>query len=417
MLNRARPARAVVTRRERILLILFLGALTALGPFTMDLYLPAFPSVARDFGTTPGVVQLTLTATAIGLGVGQLLVGPWSDRVGRRVPLVLATILHVAASVGIAIAPTIELVALMRFGQGFGAAASGVVAAAMVRDLFGGIQLVRILSRIALINGLAPIAAPLIGSQLLRVFDWRGVFWMLAAYGFVLLVAAVTTIRETLPSAFHISVDRRSIMTNVRAVLGDRVFVGAALVGGMTFASIITYLSISPFLFQGVYGLTVQEFGLLFAAVAVALLIATQAAALLMRYFEPAWLLAVALPVLLLAGAAMIVVDALRIGLLSVAVPCLVLVATCGFCGPCLQVLVLEHHPREAGTAGAITGFLNCVVGGVVSPIPGLLGLVSGSSLGVIVVVAMIVALAALWLVIRPRRVPKLARHPESAMA
>lgn len=400
------------TRPRRLRLIVILGTLTALGPFTMDLYLPAFPSVATELATTEGAVQITLTATAIGLGIGQLIVGPWSDRIGRRTPLVAATSIHVVASIGVAMAPSIELVALMRFGQGFGAAASAVVASAMVRDVFAGHALVQVLARIALINGLAPIVAPVLGSQLLRVMDWRGVFWLLAGYGLLILIAAVTSIPETMRGRPTTTGAAATLRVRLAVVLGDRVFVGATIVGGMVFASIITYLSTSPFVFQGEYGLDAQGFGLLFAIIAVGLFAATQCAARLMRKWEPAWLLAIALPVLLLAGVSLVVTEQWGLGLIGAALPCLLLVATCGFCGPCVQVLVLERHPREAGTASAVSGFANTAIGGIVSPIPGFIGALNGASIGVTTIVASGIAMIALWIIVRPATVAPLTRNP-----
>ena len=164
----------LLSRRQRLVYVLVLGALTALGPFTIDLYLPAFPVLQSELGVSAAAVQLTLTGTMIGFGFGQLIVGPWSDKVGRRLPLILATGLHIAASVAAALAPDITWLLVFRLLQGFGAAAGGVVAMAMVRDLFGGKPLVRMLSRLALVNGLAPVLAPVIGSQMLAIMDWRG---------------------------------------------------------------------------------------------------------------------------------------------------------------------------------------------------------------------------------------------------
>jgi len=159
------PSRSLVGRPA--LLAAVLGALTALGPFTMDLYLPAFPEVQTDFAASATAVQLTLTATAVGMGVGQMVVGPLSDNIGRRIPLIGATVLHVVASALIAISPGVDIVAIARFGQGFGAAGGAVVAAAMVRDLFGGKKLVKMAAQIAFVTGFAPIIAPVIGAQLL----------------------------------------------------------------------------------------------------------------------------------------------------------------------------------------------------------------------------------------------------------
>jgi DHA1 family bicyclomycin/chloramphenicol resistance-like MFS transporter len=192
--------------RQRLVYVLVLGALTALGPFTVDLYLPAFPALEQDLDVSTALIQLTLTATAVGFGLGQLVVGPWSDRVGRRLPLILATAVHVAASIAVALAPDIVWLGVFRVIQGFGAAAGSVVAMAMVRDLFGGLPLVRMLSRLALVNGLAPILAPVIGSQLLLIMDWRGIFYVLAGYGALVMVATALFIVETLPPARRIDV-------------------------------------------------------------------------------------------------------------------------------------------------------------------------------------------------------------------
>ena len=162
-----------LSRRQRLVYVLLLGGLTALGPLTIDLYLPAFPILEEDLGVSAGAIQLTLTGTTIGFALGQLVVGPWSDRIGRRLPLIIATLLHIAACVGAAVSPEIVTLGVFRVLQGAGAAAGGVVAMAMVRDLFGGRPLVRMLSRLALITTLAPLLAPLIGSQMLRFTDWR----------------------------------------------------------------------------------------------------------------------------------------------------------------------------------------------------------------------------------------------------
>jgi MFS transporter, DHA1 family, multidrug resistance protein len=160
-----------LSSRQRLVYIIVLGALTALGPFTVDLYLPAFPAVEKDLDTSVAAIQLTLTATTIGFALGQLLVGPWSDKIGRRIPLIVATALHILASLGIIFAPDVEWVGALRVVQGIGAAGGGVVAVAMVRDLFGGLPLVRMMSRLALVSGLAPMVAPIIGSQLLLFMD------------------------------------------------------------------------------------------------------------------------------------------------------------------------------------------------------------------------------------------------------
>ncbi len=237
-----------LSRGRRFVYVVVLGALVALGPFTIDLYLPAFPRVASEFGVPDSDIQLTLTATSIGFGLGQLLVGPLSDRVGRRVPLLLATTLHVIASIAVALAPSVPVLIALRLVQGVGAAGGGVVAMAVVRDLFGGQPLVMMLSRLALVSGVAPVLAPVIGSQLLAVLDWRGVFWCLAGFGALVLLAAALLIRETLPPARRRMRGHSTVGERYRALFTDRIFVGALIIGGMTFAGVFTYLSSSPFI-------------------------------------------------------------------------------------------------------------------------------------------------------------------------
>ncbi|BDZ45723.1 hypothetical protein GCM10025866_16320 [Naasia aerilata] len=190
-----------LSRAQLVLFVIVLGALVGLGPFTIDMYLPAFPVLTKDFGVSDAAVQLTLTGTTIGFGLGQLVVGPLSDRFGRRIPLLAATTLHVLACVGAALAQDVTVLGLFRVLQGIGAAGGGVVAMAMMRDLFGGRALVRMLSRLALVTSLAPVVAPVIGSQLLRAVDWRGLFLTLAGYGLVMVIIAALCLRETMQRA------------------------------------------------------------------------------------------------------------------------------------------------------------------------------------------------------------------------
>lgn len=391
-------------------LVVVLGALTMLGPFTMDLYLPAFPAVQRDLLASEVSVQLTLTATAMGMGVGQLIVGPISDIFGRRWPLLLATMLHVISSIGVAVSPEIGLVSLARFGQGVGAAASAIVTVAMVRDLFGGYRLVRMLATIALISGLAPIVAPVLGSRLLLLISWRGVFWVLAIYGVIILICCFFVIPETILQTRQREGGLAAIAGRTRAILTDRVFIGVTIVGSMIFGTLITYLSTSSFVFQTQFGLNPQQFGILFAFNALGLLAATQSAARLMRVFEPAWLLSISLSTLLASGIALILLNLVGAGFLPIAVACFVFLASCGFSNPCVSILILKDQKGRAGTAAAITGFANSMIGGLLSPLPGLIGGASAASLGMVTCGAAFLGLCGLLLIVRPWRVSKLVR-------
>jgi len=399
-----------LSRRQRLVYVFVLGALTALGPFTIDLYLPAFPLLKQDFGVTDGAVQLTLTATTIGFAIGQLIVGPWSDKVGRRTPLILATSVHIVASVLAALAPNIEMLATLRVLQGMGAAAGVVVAMATVRDLFGGLPLVRMLSRLAMVNGLAPILAPLIGSQMLQVVSWRGVFVFLACYGAVVIIGTITLIVETLPPGRRQEAGHTTVGQRYRVLFSDRVFVGVALIGAMVFSGLFSYLSASPFLFQDVYGLSTQAYGVLFAVNSIGVVAGVQVSARLARRVGPQWILACSTAVLFVTALTIVLLGLAGAGLPGILVPLWFFIAACGFSFPQIQVLALAAHGKEAGTAASLLGALNFGVAGIVSPLVGVLGIGSAVPMGAVMAGTALVAIGLLWLVVRPRSVPALTR-------
>lgn len=400
----------LLTRRQRLVYVLVLGALTALGPFTVDLYLPAFPVLQDELGVSAAAVQLTLTGTMVGFGFGQLIVGPWSDKVGRRLPLILATVLHIAASVGAALSPDIVWLSVFRLLQGFGAAAGGVVAMAMVRDLFGGKPLVRMLSRLALVNGLAPVLAPVIGSQLLAVMDWRGVFWVLGAYAVVVVGAVAFLIVETLPESRRHVAGHSTLRDRYGALFRDRVYLGAAIIGGMTFTGLFGYLSTSSFLFQELYAFSAQEYGLLFAVNSIGVIVGVQTSSRLMRGpVPPQWILAAATFVHVSMAIAILVLDSNGAGFWGTAIPLWFYILACGFSFPAVQVLALANHGSEAGTAASLLGAMNFGLAGLISPLIGLLGVGSAGPMAFVMLLAASVAIVALWVLVRPKSVPPLS--------
>lgn len=393
---------ATMTRNERLTYVLLLGALVALGPFTIDLYLPAFPSVAHELATTDAAIQLTLTATTVGFGLGQLLVGPLSDAVGRRWPLLIATAVHVLASIGVSMAPTVEWVMVGRVLQGMGAAGGAVVAMAVVRDLFAGQRLIRMLSRLALVQGFAPVFAPVIGSQLLRVIDWRGVFVFLAGYGFVVTLVAAILLVETLPAHRRGSFSSATVARRYRRLLSDGAFLGIAVVGAATFTALFSYLSASSFILQERFGLSAQEFGLVFGANSVGLVTGTQVSARLMRRFAPRIVTALGLAVMTAGAVALVVCSLLDAGLLGVVIPLFFVIAPAGLVMPTVQVMALADHAGEAGTAASLIGAANMAVAGSVSPLVGVFGN-SALAMGAVMLGALAVGQASLWLVVRRR--------------
>lgn len=396
-------------RSQRLGLVLLLGLLTMLGPFTVDLYLPAFPALQRDLGVSASAVQLTLTATTIGFGLGQLVVGPWSDRIGRRLPIVLATALHVGASIGAALAPDVVSLGILRALMGVGAAAGGVVAMAMVRDLFGGIPLVRMLARLSLVSGLAPVVAPLVGSWLLIVVEWRGIFWVLAGFGAALTIATAVFLRETLPPARRSIGGHSTVRQRYGVLAHDRVFVGVTIVAAMNFSGLFAYLSSSSFVFQDLYGLSPQGYGLLFAVNSVGIAAGVQLASRLARSWGPQWTIAVAQLVQLLAAAGIVAAYQLQLGFLGTAVPLWCFILGVGLVFPSVQVLALAHHGEEAGTAASVLGAANFSIAGLISPLVGALGVSSPAPMAAVMMAAALAGALALWAVVRPRTVPALA--------
>lgn len=407
MTTLAHPGDAL-TRGARLLYIVLLGALVGLGPFTVDLYLPAFPALAANFRVSDAAIQLTLTGTTIGFALGQLLVGPWSDKVGRRVPLLTATAVHIVASLGAALSPDVVWLAAFRVLQGMGAAGGAVVAMAMVRDMFGGRPLVRMLSRLALVTTLAPIIAPVLGSQLLLVTDWRGVFYFLAAYGAVVVLFVGFFLVETMPRKDRPDPAHGTVRQRYRAIFADRVFLGVALVGAMQFSGLFAYLASSSFLFQEVYGLDAQQFGLLFGINSLGVFAGVQLSARLTRVLGPQWILVLTTAVQFTAASAIILAALVGAGLLGVLIPLFFFIMACGFGFPMVQVLGLINHAREAGTAASLLGAINFGLAGAISPIVGLLGISTAVPMGAVMATTAAVGIASIWLIVRPRTVPAL---------
>jgi DHA1 family bicyclomycin/chloramphenicol resistance-like MFS transporter len=396
-----------LSRNRKLLYILLLGALTALGPFTIDLYLPAFPALEASLGVSEAEVQLTLTGTTVGFALGQLVVGPLSDKFGRRLPLILATALHITASVGAAVSTDLATLGLFRVLMGIGAAGGGVVAMAMVRDLFSGYAMVRMFSRMALVNGLAPILAPVIGSQLLLIMPWPGIFYFLAGYGTLVIIAAILLVRETLPRELR----GKSGLTagqRYKLLFSDRIFVGLLLLGGMNFAGLFAYLSASPFLFQDVYGFTPQQYGLLFGINSLGIVAGVQTSSRVIKRVPPQWILACSTAWMFLMAVLIVVFDQLGFGLWGVMVPLWFYILGTGFTFPCVQVLALSKHGAQAGTAASLLGAATFMMAGIVSPVVGWFGEISATVMGGVQASSILLAAAALWLVVRPRTVPSI---------
>lgn len=373
--NRTAPALSDrFVGRKYVQLVLVLGALSAIGPLTIDTYLPALPTLTAELGATDAQAQMTITGLLIGLGFGQLIVGPLSDAVGRRKPLLIGLAGHGLMSVLCALAPSITLLAVTRTLQGLAGAAVAVVAMAVVRDVFSGYRAAQLLSRLLLVLGVAPILAPSLGSALLRWTSWQGIFVVLAAVAVLLFVLALVALPETLPAQRRQPARLGSSLRAYAMLFSDKLFLVMVVVSGLMFATLFAYISGSPFILQGLYHLSPQQFGLAFSGNAVGLILMTQLNPVFVRRFGPVRVLTVAVLAALLAAVALLVVAATDTGgLVGLMIPLWFLVASVGLSFPNAPAIALNSHGESAGTAAAMLGAAQFMIGGVVAPLVGAL--------------------------------------------
>jgi MFS transporter, DHA1 family, multidrug resistance protein len=371
----SRPQNTSKPAPRSVKYVLMLGALAALPAVTTDMYLPSLPAVEADLHTTQTAAQLTLSGTLVGAGIGQLVIGPFSDRFGRRLPLMIGISLHVAISLLCSIAPNIESLTGLRVLQGFFNAAAAVVALAVIRDRFVGSAAARLLSRLMLVIGVAPLLAPTVGQAIAGAWDWRAVFYALALIGVVLVAIVWRFMPETLPEDSRSPGHPRHVAGAYWSLLRDRHFMALAVIPGLGLALIMSYVVGSPFVFQNEYGLTAQQFALVFALNGAALVLSAQLNAALVRKFPPVRLLRTALLVQLCLALLLLVVVVTGAGGAFGLVAALWLVLSAqGMVPANASVLALHNYGHMAGTAAAVIGALQSGVAGLVSPLVGVLG-------------------------------------------
>ncbi len=377
-------------------MITVLGLMVALGPLTIDMYLPALPGIAEDLSVTSAVVQLTLTGTLAGLAFGQLVIGPLSDSLGRRAPLMAGIVLHMLASLVCLFAPNIGVLGAGRVLQGFGAAAAAVVAVAVVGDLYVDSAAATVMSRLILVLGVAPVIAPSLGAVVLLKASWHWVFAVLVVLAGLLLLLAALALPETLPPARRRPLHVRSIVSTYGELLRDFRFVTLVLVAALSMAGLFGYISAAPFVLQGAYGMGQQSFALVFAAGAIVLIGATQSNVVLLRRFTPQAVLRVALIVSVAAGAVFLLLAVTGIGgLAGFLGPVMVILGAMGLVLPNASAVALSRHHDAAGTSAALLGAAQFGLGAVTAPVVGVLGN-DELALAVVMLVGAAVALTAM---------------------
>ena len=379
-----------------------LGLLAAVGPFAIDMYLPALPAIRDDLGTTTGAAQMTLMVFFVAFGLCQLVYGPLADMAGRKAPLYFGLVLFLIGSVGCALSPSVEGLIGWRIVQGIGAASVMVIPRAIVRDLYTGIEATRMMALIMLVLSVSPILAPFIGSQIIIPFGWRAVFWAVAVIAALAILLLAWFLPETHPPAARIRVSMSAIGRGVAGLLRHRQFMGLTFVGGFGMASFFAFLANSPFVYMTHYGLSETQYGIAFGVNAVSFIGASQLASGLGARFGMTRMVMTAVAVYAASAVTMLVVFAA--GVDSLAVLMVMMFFTNGWLGlviPTSMVLALEDHGPVAGIASALGGTLQMVLGGIVMAIASLFGQASALPMVAAIAVCAVLAFALSQLTLR----------------
>lgn len=360
--------------KHSLLFIIILGALTAIGALSIDMFLPGLPELKKDFNTTTSNAQLTLSLFMIGLGLGNLFVGPISDSIGRKKPLVIAMIIFTLASLGIVFVHNIWIMVFLRFVQGFTGGAGAVISRAIASDMYNGNELTKFLALLMLVNGVAPVLAPALGGLILSVAVWRMVFVILTIFGVLMLVGSLFKVPESLAVEYRDSSGIGVIFRNFKSLFSTPRFVLPMLIQGVTFIMLFSYISASPFLVQKIYGVSALHFSWMFAGIGITLIISSQLAGKLIDYIHPQKLLRI-MTFIQVIGVVIVALTLINhwhfvmlvIGFIVLVAP-VTGVATLGFS------IAMEERTTGSGSASSLLGLLQSLLGGIVTPLVNLKG-------------------------------------------
>ena len=362
-----------MTKRRRISLTIFLGIMSAMAPLATDMYLPALPELSAEFSASTSATQLTLTMTLLGMAIGQIFLGPLSDMYGRKRPLFFGMVAFAIVSAGCFYASSIEPFLALRFLQGFAGASGIVIARAIARDAAEGVELTRFLSVLMLVNGLAPILAPVAGGQLLVLGSWRIIFAVLAVIGVLLALWTLKT-RETLPAEKR-QASMAASFHAFPALLRDRYFFGHCLVQCFVFGAFFSYISGSSFVFQNIYGVSAQEYSLIFGGIGTGLFLAGLLPARLAGRVKDIVMLKASLLVPLVGSALLLAAFATGFAPLALVIVLLfITIVPLAVMGTASFSLALSRQGKNAGAASALIGFFSMVLGGLMMPLVGIAG-------------------------------------------
>jgi DHA1 family bicyclomycin/chloramphenicol resistance-like MFS transporter len=397
--------------RQRLVYIFVLGFLLMAQTLITDMFLPAFPNIASFFSVPDAFVQYSLSAVTLGAAIGFFVAGPLSDSLGRRKPILIALVLFSLASYFLYLAPTIEVFVFLRLLQGLTAAAAGVIAQAIIRDLFVGDAMIRMLGRVWLISGIAPIISPLIAAQLLLVGDWRVIALALGVLGTGIFLVASKALVETLHVDNRRAKGFEGVNRRFLAVFKDRIILGLLLIGAAQTLAAFSYLNNLPFLYQDAFGLSPVQFSSLFSISAASWFTGIQIGAFVGRIYKPQSVILAALVLAGMSGAGLYVVGLASAPLWTVVALVSLFVFTFGLAITPIQTIALQGHGSEAGTAASVLGVVNSFTAAIGAPLYPVVGSESSVNLGITIFLAHVVAIVFFFAVLRPKSIPELIKE------
>ena len=388
------------TKKISIFIVVFLGLLTAITPLGTDLYLPALPIMPHELNTNASLIQMTIGIMTFGIAIGQLIGGPLSDSFGRKKPLIIGNILCVIASILCAIAPNIEILLVARFLQGLTGSIGVVIAKAISRDFASGKELMRLMSLLMLVNGLAPVIAPLIGGQILLFYTWRFIFIVLAVFSALLLMGSFI-FTESLPSEKRISGGIATAFKNYGALLKDNSFLGQTLVQLFAFGGFFAYISGSSFVYQNIFNLSAQEFSYMFGINSCGIILASVISAKVSNVVKIKTILHTSLLQLTIGSILFLCAMYFNWSFIITSVILFFTVCTVSVFGSTGFSMAMAKYGHQAGSASAILGFAGMFSAGFVSPLVGIGGSHTGIPMGIVMVVCAVLALVCFYTMIK----------------
>jgi len=397
-----------ITQRERWKYILIIGGLQTLQPFSLDPYLPSGPIIARGFDVPDSMIQLTFSALTLGFALGQLITGPLSDSIGRRKPMLIGSAAFVLATIFVSLASNLEMFFVARFVQGIAGAAVFVVGNAVVRDLYEGLSLLKVMSRVLLIQALSWFVGPFAGSQLLQFMDWRGVSLVIGSFAVLMLITAIRYLPETLRHE-----DRRDeifdgMLRRFNYVLKDRIYVGLLIISSLNSVALWAYLIVTPFVLTNQFDLAPEQFGLILTLNSFGAYLGVQASSKLAQRVPAQWILLSMHVISIGLGATLLVTSSANPPLWLVMTIVWLFVFSFGMTVTPIGALSLAPHGNEAGTAASLMAVITSLALTAAGPLYASLSKQDMSGVGISIAVLHAVALIAMVTIVNPRKVPSL---------